>query len=210
MASGTHSESCQIGSAVKNRTVTKTFDNEAHYGDATSPIVLAAGLTVTAWVKSTSLTGTCTLPAGHGYGAAPTVDVYGSDGTLYAYGVVCSVATNALTFASGGTAVNSGFPASATVGMIVCKQQRVYPLTIDGASAAMTSVLMTAIGHVDFQDSGNASVRALSLAAAEASNWDSDQAVNPWIGNVITQAYISNGTIVVGTFSVDVGQDSTP
>ena len=168
MPNGNHSESLQVGNMTFNRPVNLVNNNADIYGDASSPIVLNAGDTVTAWVKSTSLTGTCTLPTGHTFGSGGTFDVYGSDGTLYAYGVTATIATNALTFSSGGTAVNGGFPSSATAGMIVSKQQQVN-LSLDGDNASIVGVLSTVIGHADMQDSSSATVRVRRAAGPSRS-----------------------------------------
>lgn len=210
MPSGTHSSSCQIGSAVNSRTVTKTADNANTYGDATVPIVLAAGMLATDWVKTDADTAACNLPAGHGYGASATVDVFdAATGECYRYGVTATITTNAAAL-EGGTAPTggSGFPANGT-SCIVCKQQQVN-LNIDGDLAEMVSVKTNETAHVDFQDASSHSIRALTLQADEPDNWDSDMAENPYTGDPITKAMISNGTATAGTFTCSVLQDSTP
>lgn len=218
MPSGTHSETLQVSGTVFTRTKNLTADNASAYGDATSPITLAAGKTVTSWVKTDADTAACDLPSGHGY-TDGKFDVYSSAGVLYRYGVDGTIATNALTL-DGGTApaYSSGFPDTATSGVIVCKQQQVN-VGIDGDNASLVGFWADAICHVDCQDVSSNSIRAFSMAAEEADCWDSESGidpdtgeigVNPYTGNPITKVLISNGTTTAGTFKAVVLQDSTP
>jgi hypothetical protein len=200
----------QIGQSVSTRQVTKTADGSTIRGDATVPIPLLAGHTVTDWVKTDAETAACNLAAGHGQ-TTGVYDVYTSAGAIIRYGVTGTVTVDALAL-DGGTVPTGGvgFPDSATVGIIVCKQQQVN-IDIDGDLAEGVKIeLKGASGHADFQDVSSGSVRALSLDADEFDGWDSDMAVNPYTGNPITKVLVSNGTLVAGTVEIAVLQDSTP
>lgn len=212
MGSGSHSETFQVGNTVFVRTVNKTADNSNVYGDATSPITLAAGATVTDWVKTDADTAACNLPSGHGFSSGK-FDVYTSAGVCLRFGVDGTVATNALTL-DGGTipavpAGGAGFPDSATTGIICCPQQQINA-SIDGDSAVLVGIEADVIGHADFQDADGDSIRELSLAADDADCWDEDKATNPYTGDPITKVMVSNGTTTAGTISIAVLQDSTP
>ena len=65
-------------------------------------------------------------------------------------------------------------------------------------------------GHITFHDVSNNVIRAVKLEEDEPDCWDSDMAENPYTGAIITHAHYSNGTIVAGTLSIAVLQDSTP
>lgn len=211
MGIGNHTETITVGGRLMQRNVDKNADNENLYGGAASPIILAAGKTVTSWVKGDADTATCNLPAGHGYGdGVSTVDVYDADGTLYRYGVEATITTNAVAL-EGGSAPSggSGFPDSATVGVIVCKQQQVN-ITLDGDLAAIVGVSASVVANVDFQDADGDSICVITLEADEPDMWDADQAVNKYAGDPITKAMVSNGTTSAGTFECIILQDSTP
>ena len=212
MPSGSHSETFQVGNTVFNRTKNKTADSANAYGDAASPITMAAGKTVTSWVKTDADTAACVLPSGHGYSSGK-FDVYDSAGVCYRYGVDGTVVGDALSLDGGHIpavpAGGAGFPSSATVGVVVCKQQQVNA-TIDGDLAVLVGFEATVIGHADLQDGSSATVREFNLAANDADCWDEDKAVNPYTGNVIVKVLVSNGTTADGVLRVAVLQDSTP
>lgn len=203
MPTGTHSESLMIDGMVFNRTKNISADNASKFGDSAAPITLVAATAITAWVKTDANTASCTLPASHGLSSG-TYDVYWPAGLRY--GVAGTVTDNTLAL-DGGT--GDDFPASATADMFVAVQQQVN-VPITGSLAAMIGVLSTVRGHIDFQDSGNATVRAFEMLANEADNWDSEQAKNLYSGNAITKAKVSNGTATAGTLQIAVLQDSTP
>jgi len=203
MPSGSHSESCQVGSLVFNRAVNKTADNATIYGDSTSPITLVAGSAGSSWVKTDADTAACDVAAASTVDTGK-VDVYWDLGIRY--GVDCVRTVDALALDGG---EGTDFPANAEDTIIVANQQQVN-VSLDGDLAEIVGVKSTVRAHADFQDVSDNSIRAIELQADEPDIWDSDKAANPYTGEPITKAMVSNGTIVAGTFSVGVLQDSTP
>jgi hypothetical protein len=211
MGAGSHTESLTLGGRSLTRSASTTGDSDTLLGGTAAPIALAAGFTVTAWVQTDADTAACNLPAGHGYGdGAHLVDVYDSAGVICRYGVTGTITTNAVILEGGSKpADGAGFPATSTVGMIVCHQQQVN-VAIDGDLAKLVGVLADVPAHVDFQDGSSDSIRAFSLAEDEPDMWDSGQATNPYTGDPITKAMVSNGSTTAGTLEILVSQDSTP
>jgi len=211
MPSGTHSESLQVGGTVFNRTKTLTADNLNVSGDATSPITLPVGHTVTSWVKTDSDTAACVLPDDHGC-TSGKYDVYDSDGIIIRYGVDGVVTDDALDLDGGtvGEEYSGGFPATATAGIVVSKQKQVN-VSIDGDLASLIGFELADVqGHVDCQDKDGASIKAHQLNADDAVSWDSQKKLNPYEGNTITKLRVSNGDASsTGALRVVVLQDST-
>jgi hypothetical protein len=189
MGLGTHVETLTVGSWLIQRNVEKTADNEVHHGGAASPITLTPGKTVTSWVKTDADTAACDLPASHGQ-TDGKFDVYDSTGAIIRYGVDGTIVANALSL-DGGT--GSDFPESATVGIVVCKQQQVN-ISIDGDLAEMVGFLSTVSAHCECQDASADVIRAFSLDPGEPDMWDSEEATNPYTGDPITKVLVSNGT----------------
>jgi len=205
MPSGSVSSVVQGAGATFNRTVSKTVDTAALYGDSVTPITLTHGHTVTAWLKTDADTADCTLPAGHGQ-TSGVFDVYDVNGDIIRYGVDGTVAADHLDL-DGGTGTD--FPANATEGIVVCKQQQVN-VSIDGDLAAIVAFSSDVDAHVDCQDASSDSIRPFSLAADEPDIWDSDRKDNPYTGDPISKALVSNGTTADGALQILVLQDSTP
>jgi len=203
MPTGTHSETFIADGAVHSRNVSLTADNVNKYGDSSSPITLAAASAVSAWTKTDANTASCTLASGHGLSSG-TYDVYWADGVRY--GVAGTVTTNTLALDGGS---GTDFPESSTANVYVAVQQQVN-ISIDGDLAVGVSFLADVRCHVDMQDSSSASVRAVELIADEPDSWDDEESANPYAGNPITKALVSNGTAAAGTLQVLVLQDSTP
>ena len=173
------------------RNVDKTADNESVYGGAAAPITLVLGKVATNWVKSDANTAACDIPAGHAWGnGAHNVDVFWDVGMRY--GVVATVTTNALALEGGS---GTDFPANAEDTCVVTLQQQVN-VSVDGDLASLVGVLATVPAHVDFQDASSDSICPLSLDANEPDMWDSSMASNPYTGDPITKALVSNGTLI--------------
>jgi hypothetical protein len=174
--------------------------------------VIPAGKTVTAWVQTDANTAGCNLPSGHGY-ANGNFDVFWDGGRRY--GVPGTIATNALTL-DGGT--GDDFPASATTGIVVCRQVQVN-VAIDGDNLALFGIKAhyadrnadTPAG-ITFKDVGDADVAHLDLQANRPVVIDVEGGDdNPFTGNPITYALASNGNAAAEvTLQIVKAGDSTP
>lgn len=187
-----------------------TFDHTNTY-----EVSLPAGKVVTNWVKTDANTAACDLPAGHGY-TNGNFDVYFPAGVRY--GVPGTISTNALTLDGG---AGTDFPASATSGVVVTKQVEIST-AIDGDDVKALGIFFrstdtAAVGHIDFQDSGNASIEAFDLDEVDNSTAGMDHAygttaaVALLTGNPITKAFATNGSSTASaTIYILVGEDTTP
>lgn len=207
MATGTIGYSVNVGGVSIQKNVSSAGDNANAY-----EVTLPAGKDVTSWVKTDANTAACNLPGGHGYSNG-NFDVYWSGGVRY--GVPGTISTNALSL-DGGTGTD--FPASATSGVVVTQQVAINT-NIDGDNAELFAVSLelsdasaTTQGHVDFQDSGNATILAATLDANRPIVCDLSTALaNPITGNAITECLASNGSSsAAATLKILVLQDSTP
>jgi hypothetical protein len=174
--------------------------------------VIPAGKTVTSWVKTDSDTADCNLPSGHGY-ASGNFDVYWDGGRRY--GVPGTVTSDALAL-DGGT--GDDFPASATVGVVVCRQVQVN-VAIDGDALALLGIKAhyadrnaTTPAGITFKDAGDADIAHLDLQANRPVVIDVEGGDdNPFTGNPITYALASNGSAVAEvTIQIVKAGDSTP
>jgi hypothetical protein len=175
-------------------------------------ISLPVGKAVTDWVKTDANTAACNLAGGHGQ-TNGKFDVYWSGGVRY--GVDGTIVTNALALDGG---AGDDFPASATADVVVCKQVPIV-CNIDGDNIQVIGVFLKndldsdGVAHVDFQDSGNATIAQLDLVAGSVAHTYQIAlgATNPFTGNPITQAHASNGsTTGPATLYILSGEDSTP
>ena len=188
MAVGNHTESLSIGGRIMQRNVNLTADNDAGYGGASAPIELAVPSAVTSWVKTDADQAAGDVAAESDV-ADGLVDVYWNGGMRY--GVTADRTSNSVTF-DGGT--GDDFPESADV-TVVCVNQKQVNVSIDGDLASAVGVLATVPAHADFQDAAGDSIRAVELTANEPDMWDSEEATNPYTGDPITKAMVSNGTL---------------
>lgn len=187
---GNHTESLSVGGRLMQRSVDKAGDNQTLVGGTAAPVTLTAPKLATSWVKTDADTAACDIPAGHGWGdGAHNVDVFFAAGMRY--GVVGTVSTNAVAL-EGGTGTD--FPASADTTCVVALQQQVN-VSIDGDLAKLVGVNATVPAHVTFEDASSDVIRALTLAANEPDMWDDEKATNPYTGDPITKAMVTNGTL---------------
>jgi len=202
-----YSNSATIGGKSISGSKSRTPDNEASYEP-----VIPAGKTVTAWVKSDANTAGCDLPTGHGYSNG-NFDVYWEGGRRY--GVPGTISTNALTL-DGGT--GDDFPASATVGVVVCRQVQVN-IAIDGDVLALFAAKPTYADQaadtraaMTFHDAANDQIAHLDLQGNRLLIIDvTGGDTNPFTGDPITYALCSNGNPSAAvTLQIGVAQDSTP
>ena len=203
------------GYAFQSSQTPVTFDHPNPY-----VVTIEAGKTVTSWVKTDADTAACDLPSGHGYSNG-NFDVYWTAASVnyVRYGVPGTISTNALSLDGGS---GTDFPASATSGVVVCKQTTINT-QIDGDRVQLIGVLMkcdsdeNAVAHVEFFDSGDASIHEVDLVrydqaggfthVLDIANGDT----NAYTGNPITYSKASNGS---ATASIELfilsGDDSTP
>ena len=202
-----YSNSVTCGGITFSGGKTRTTDNEA----GLKPVI-PAGKTVTSWVKTDANTAGCNLPSGHGYSNG-NFDVFWEGGRRY--GVPGTISTNALTL-DGGT--GDDFPASATVGVVVCRQVQVN-VAIDGdalalfaTKAAFTDQAADAQVSVTFHDAAADQIAHLDLEANRVVIIDVEGGdTNPFTGDPITYALVGNGNPEASvTLQLAVAQDSTP
>ena len=160
-------------------------------------VTLPAGKAVTAWVKTDANTAACDLPSGHGY-TNGKFDVYWSGG--YRYGVDGTISTNALSLDGG---AGTDFPASATTGVVVCKQV-VINKAIDGdnvtaiglgydvASSSGYGCLVLAFDAINAGGSAVGSVIVLAPNTPFIADIEGG-ATNPFTGNPVLSLVASNG-----------------
>lgn len=190
--------------------------------DHPNPFVIAlpAGKAVTAWVKTDADTAECNLAASHGQ-TNGKYDVYWTAGgvSYRRHGVDGTIATNALTLDGG---AGTDFPASATAGVVVCKQVAIN-CTIDGDAIEVIGIFLkcdsdsAARGCLNLKDSGNAQIEHVDLvrfdqAGGFANVYDINGGdTNVFTGNVITQGFASNSsTTAAAELYILSGEDSTP
>jgi hypothetical protein len=177
---------------------------------------VAAGKTVTAWVKTDANTAACNLPGGHGY-TDGNFDVFWVVASVnYArYGVPGTISTNALSLDGG---AGDDFPASATVGVVVCKQTS-CGLLVDGDNtkaiavcAESTSESSTSQASIMFVDAAGDTIAQMDLVANVPQIWDiTGGSANPFTGDVITSVKLGNGSASEAlTFKVCGVQDASP
>jgi hypothetical protein len=181
-------------------------------------IALPAGQAVTSWVKTDSDTAACNLSAGHGQ-TNGKYDVYWTEAGVKKcrYGVDGTIATNALSLDGG---AGDSFPASATTGIVVCKQVSVVAY-IDGDNLAVIGIFAkndsdsASRQHWDLQDSGGSSIEAGTSHVSGISKMDNYYRVaamvaagvsNPFTGNVIEVCKASNSSVTAaGTLYILAG-----
>lgn len=193
-----------------------TFDSEHSWA-----IPLPVGNVVTAWVKTDADTAACNLATGHGK-TSGTYDVFWTiAGVNYVrYGVTNTITGDACALDGGS---GDAFPATATTGVIITKQV-VHVVNIDGDNVVMFGAVLqssdsTVVGHVDLQDSGNATVGTGHLKLTESQThvdglqhtYQQTAARALLTGNPITQAKASNGSATTAaTLVITAGIDSSP
>lgn len=202
-----------------------SFSNGAVAGATFDGVVvieatLAAGKTVTSWVKTDADTAACDLPSGHGYSNGNFDVFWSSGGVNYCrYGVPGTISTNALSLDGG---AGDDFPASATSGVVVTKQTSIT-CNIDGDNVVLFGVFFRnsldtdATASADFQDATPASIEQFDLIAVDDNadgmqhSYQQTAARALLTGNVITSVKASNGSASAsGTLYVLCGQDATP
>lgn len=211
MPTATYGVAVSAGGVSIQQTIQRSSD-----GPIALETSLAAGKTVTSWVKTDANTAACDLPAGHGY-ANGNFDVFWSSGGVnYArYGVAGTITTNALALDGG---AGDDFPASATTGVVVCRQTQAN-LLVDGDNLKILAVVVestdpnsTSTASVMFEDAAGDTIAQLDLVANKPQVFDvAGGSSNPFTGDVITNLLMGNGSASESLTLKVVGmQDATP
>lgn len=192
------------------QTILRTGD-----GQASVEVTLPAGKTVTSWVKTDANTAACDLPSGHGYSNG-NFDVYWSSGGVnyIRRNVPGTISTNALSLDGG---AGTDFPASATTGIVVCRQVA-FNIAIDGDNCKLVAVCaeiaanVSTRQHASFYDSADDEITNLDLTANTPSVVDIEGgATNPYTGDPITDGVASNGdSSYSATLKIIAIYDATP
>ena len=197
-----------------------SFDSTSNY-EVTVPALVAAQTAGSLTTRTDADTGVVTLSTGHGIATSDTVDVYWTESGVAKnrYGMTATVSGDAVTVDGGS---GDDLPAQDETIDAVVKQTEVNPLNLDGDNAQLVAVVYKnaadtgAKGHVDFQDSGSASIAEHDLVhvagsggldnVTEIANGDT----NVYTGNPITKGFVSHDSTSAGTLYVLAGIDSTP
>jgi len=164
-------------------------------GDIRGPVTIPKGKAGTLSTRTDANTGIATVASGHGITTSDLVDVYWDGGMRYGMTVTAAGSTT-ISFDGG-----AGDNLPILTNQIVVSKQIDITLSLDGDNAAIVGLLqkfadtsITAGSHVDFRD-GSASVVAMDLQANAPQVYDIEGgAANPFAGNVILHAVVSNGS----------------
>lgn len=175
------------------KSVTRSGD-----GSIGHEVTLPAAKAGTLSTRTDNDTGVVTLSGGHGIATSDVVDVYWTvSGGGVRYGMTATVATNDVTVDGG---AGDNLPAQASAVTLV--KQVTIVTAIDGDNVEILGFSLeftdasnvTSKGHVDCQDSGDASIEEIDLTANTPVVYDIDGgASNVFTGNIITTVKASNG-----------------
>jgi hypothetical protein len=182
----------------------------AHEIDLTAILAAQTGTLTT---RTDNDTGVATLSTGHGLLTGDICDVYWAAGMRY--GMDATVSTNAVTLDGGG---GDNLPDQDTAVTVV--KQQVHNTPLDGDEADIVAVIYsnalapTAKAHVDFQDSGNATIEEIDLVHY-AANGGLDNIcdisagdTNIYTGNPITHVHASHNSTSAGKLYILAGVES--
>ena len=183
-------------------------------GGGTNEIGVAVGEAGSLTTRSTDTTGTITMSdAGHGITTGQNVDVFWSGGVQY--DVTVGTVSGTSVPISGGS--GDVLPSSSTA--VVVSPRVTFNCAIDGDELSLLSMqqffadqTITTKTHIQFLDSGSAEIAEIDVDALTPRVYDiTGGDSNPFTGNPITSAVVSNGsTTGAGTFKLLWVQDSTP
>ncbi|MDD4889061.1 MAG: hypothetical protein PHU85_03955 [Phycisphaerae bacterium] len=198
MPTATANVSLSVGGIAIAGTVSRTAE-----GQTSHSVDLAQAKAGTLSTRTDDDTGIATLSQGHGIISTDVVDVYWAAGVRY--GMVATVTVNAVALEGGAGDV---LPTEDAV-VNVCKQTPIVML-LDGDTINMIGVVATLRSHADFQETGAASAKALTLPAGEPWWWASDLGItNPFASTDLVLIAVSNGdATATSTVSIGVLVDS--
>jgi len=188
-------------------------NNVTHVGsviiEQAIPAIVAAQ-TGTLTTRTSDTAGIATLSTGHGIETGDVVDVYFAAGVRY--GMTTTVATNAVTLASGAGDVLPLQDAAVTVVV-----QTAVEVNFDGDDAQIIGVFYRnpsdtgAKASLDLQDAADASIEAIDLVHEKANGADAaiydiaNGDTNVFTGNRITHGAASHDSESAGTLYILVG-----
>lgn len=209
MPTGQYSSSVSAGGTIITGLQSVTTD-----GVDPREVTLPVGKAGTLTARTDANTGEATLGSGHGITDGMIVDVRWAAGVRY--GMTVGTVASLVVPIDGGT--GDDLPTHSPPTALVLTQQVQVNVPIDGDNAALVSLkaeylssTSTAKAHLDFQESDNTSVRALSLDANIPETLLSTAAVAAYGGDPITKCMATNGSSSeVCTLKIIVMQDTTP
>lgn len=167
-------------------------------------VALPAGKAGTLTTRTDDNTGEATLTAGHGITTGMIVDVFWTGGRRYGV-TVGTVAGNVVPLDLG---AGDNLPV-ATTALVVTEQVQI-DMVVDGDNVPAVFAQCTQRAHLDFQESGGTSVKAVEIiAAGEGFFWAENCGIaNPLTGNAIGKVLVSNGTVTAATLKLGLVYDS--
>ena len=202
MPTGQISSDVSLAGISFTSTVTRTES-----GQISHEVTLPAAEAGTLSTRTDNEEGTATLGEGHGIETSDLVDIYWSGGCRRGV-TVGTVDGTSVPFGEGeNIGAGDNLP---TQGTAIFVAERVPINTdFDGDDVVMIAVHSTQRCQVDFEDSEDASLAALELAAEEVWTWMSDQpATNPLAGNPVDEIQATSGVATAATLKIGVLYDS--
>lgn len=180
----------QCGGVSVQSTITREEEGSVTPYNST----IAAGSSGTLTTRTDDNTGVVAAATGHGIVTSDTVDVYWAAGVRY--GMTATVSGDNITVDLGAGDV---LPA-ATTALVITKQIEVNA-DFDGDDMALFYAYASCRAHLDFQDSGSASLFAVELDDENPLYWwaNETEITRPITGNPVAAIFISNGTTSAGT-----------
>lgn len=209
MPTATYGVSLSIGGSNIQKSVQRTADHPNPY-EVSLPVAEAGSLTT----RSTDTAGTITMDSGgHGITDAEVIDIYWDGGVAYG-ATVGTVSGTSVPFTG---ASGDVLPSASTA--VTVAEQVIINTTIDGDTVSIIGIVAefptsssSDQAHVDFQDSGDATIEEIDLTANVPVVHDIDGgATNVFTGNPITHVHASQGGVTEAcTLKVLSLEDSTP
>jgi len=197
-----------LGSSI-TRSTPRTTD-----GGGSNEVVVAVGAAGSLTTRTTDTTGTVTMTSGsHGITTGQNVNIFWSGGVQYDV-TVGTVSGTAVPFSGGSGDV---MPIATTA--VVVSPRLTFNCSVDGDSLSLLAMqqffadqTVSTKSHIQFLDSGSAAIAEIDLDALTPKVYDiAGGDSNPFTGNPITSAIVSNGsTTDAGTLKLLWVQDSTP
>jgi len=174
---------------------------DTHEPTNTLPAANAGDLTT----RTDADTGVVTADSSeHGITASDTVNVFWADGVRYGMDV-SDVTDDAITVDGG---AGDDLPTQDTAVFIAAQVS--IGIGFDGDNLSVIDVMADARAHVDFQDSGSSSLKAVELSANNSWRWVTGTGTTPITGNAVAAVLASAGTAAATELNTIVGYDNTP
>ena len=201
----------QITGTVAGVPVSCVYNRTAAAGLPAQDVTLAAGNAGTLSTRTSDTAGTLTLESGHDISTGDVIDVHWTDADgdpQCAYGAtVGTVDVLSVPFTG---AAGTALPVQDFV--IVADEVQVLDVDFDGDKLQMIVAVSTQVGHIVFEDSGDAVLDNAVLRAAKEPYFFVKNAgmTNELAGNPVDEIHISNGHAtetarfqLVGTYDSD-------